>query len=81
MWEKTGAGQVRTGRVSALLGRIGGRGGALRPHYKVGEVLIGDDPFTGRRHGRLAVVNRNSVGLEVQNRIYFYDHRQVRRPG
>ena len=48
--------------------------------YKLGEVLIGDDPFNGRREGTVTVKKGTFVGLQTEGQIFFYDYRQLRRP-
>jgi hypothetical protein len=56
--------------------------------YKVGDVVLGDDPFNGRRLGVVAVIRGSSVGLrtaadahpELVPEFVFYDYRQVRIP-
>ena len=48
--------------------------------YRLGEVVVGDDPFNGRREGLVAVKNGTFVGLLTVDRIFFYDYRQLRRP-
>ncbi|MBT2551425.1 hypothetical protein [Arthrobacter sp. ISL-65] len=48
--------------------------------YKLGEVVVGDDPFNGRREGLVAVKNGTFVGLQAADKIVFYDYRQLRRP-
>jgi hypothetical protein len=46
--------------------------------FKIGEPVVGDDPFNGRREGLVVSKNGLFVGLETAGQIYFYDYRQVR---
>lgn len=48
--------------------------------FKLGEVLIGDDPFNGRREGTVVQKKGTFVGLQTEEQIFFYDYRQLRRP-
>ncbi|HKS01587.1 MAG TPA: hypothetical protein VJS86_07905 [Arthrobacter sp.] len=48
--------------------------------YRLGDVLVGDDPFNGRREGTVVVKNGRSIGIRSSERVYFYDYRQLRRP-
>jgi hypothetical protein len=48
--------------------------------YKLGDVLVGDDPFNGRHEGTVVVKDGHSIGLRSLGRTYFYDYRQLRRP-
>jgi len=48
--------------------------------YRIGDVLVGDDPFNGRREGTVEVKNGRSIGIRSADRVYFYDYRQLRRP-
>lgn len=74
-----GAG-ARGGRLSALIHHTLVRARTTSGPYRLGEVVIGDDPFNGRREGLVAVRNGTSVGLKTGDRIFFYDHRQLKRP-
>lgn len=55
-----------------------------RVRFHVGQVVIGDDPFNGRREGRVAVVQAPYVGLRIPGTpagtLVFFDHRTVRFP-
>lgn len=55
-----------------------------RVRFRVGQVVIGDDPFNGRREGRVAVVQAPYVGLRIPGTpagtLVFFDHRTVRFP-
>ena len=50
----------------------------------MGQVLIGDDPFNGRRLGTVAVIEAPYVGLRTAGNtpedVLFYDYRQLRYP-
>jgi hypothetical protein len=55
-----------------------------RVPFRVGQVLIGDDPFNGRRLGTVAVIETPYVGLRIagtaRGHVVFYDYRQLRYP-
>ena len=76
----TPAFSTRTGRLSAFVHHTIVRARTAAVPYKLGEVVIGDDPFNGRREGVVAVKNGTFVGLQAADQIYFYDCRQLRRP-
>ncbi|MHC6229541.1 hypothetical protein ACX5I6_07395 [Arthrobacter sp. MMS24-T111] len=46
--------------------------------YRVGDTVIGDDPFSGRREGVVVWQDRRSVGLKTTHGVFFYDHRVVK---
>jgi hypothetical protein len=56
--------------------------------FKIGDVVLGDDPFNGRRLGVVAVIRGSSLGLrtaadahpELVPEFVYYDYRQVRTP-
>ncbi|WP_285320472.1 hypothetical protein [Pseudarthrobacter sp. lyk4-40-TYG-27] len=54
--------------------------GAVSPRcpYRVGDTVIGDDPFSGRREGVVVWHDRRSVGLKTTHGVFFYDHRVVK---
>ena len=54
--------------------------GAVTPRcpYRVGDTVIGDDPFSGRREGVVVWQDRRSVGLKTTHGVFFYDHRVVK---
>ena len=58
--------------------------GHARIPFRVGQVLVGDDPFNGRRLGTVAVIEAPYVGLRTAGGapqdIVFYDYRQLRYP-
>lgn len=72
--------RIRTGRLSGFLHQSISRSRTVSVPYKLGEVVVGDDPFNGQREGLVAVKNGNSVGVQTAGRIFFYDYRQLRRP-
>jgi hypothetical protein len=49
------------------------------PPYRIGDAVVGDDPFSGRREGIVVVRQQNSVGVKTAHGVMFYDHRQLRR--
>lgn len=74
------ADKTRNGRLSGLLSQTLHRARAAAVPYKIGDVLVGDDPFNGRHEGTVAVKDGHSIGLRSSGRTYFYDYRQLRRP-
>ncbi|MET4134944.1 hypothetical protein [Pseudarthrobacter sp. PvP090] len=60
------------------------RAGTPRVPFRVGEVLVGDDPFNGRHVGTVAVIEAPYVGLRTAGSavgdVTFYDYRQLRYP-
>jgi hypothetical protein len=71
---------IRAGRLSGFLSKTLSRARTAAIPYKIGDPVVGDDPFNGRREGIVEVRNGNSVGLRSSGRVYFYDYRQLRRP-
>ena len=67
-------------RLRAVISRLG----ASRVRFRVGQVVVGDDPFNGRREGRVTVVRPPYVGVRVPGTpagtLVFFDHRTVRLP-
>jgi len=53
---------------------------ALGPRcpYRVGDTVIGDDPFSGRREGVVVWQDRRSVGVKTAHGVFFFDHRLVK---
>lgn len=51
---------------------------APRCPYRIGDSVVGDDPFSGRREGVVAVVRGTTVGVRTAEGISFYDHRQLK---
>ena len=60
------------------------RARAPRVPFRIGQVLIGDDPFNGRHLGTVAVIDAPYVGLRTAGSapgdVTFYDYRQLRYP-
>lgn len=67
-------------RLAAVLRRLR----TPRVRFHVGQVVIGDDPFNGRREGRIEAVQAPYVGLRIPGTpagtLVFFDHRTVRLP-
>ncbi|WP_104045143.1 hypothetical protein [Arthrobacter sp. ZGTC412] len=74
------ASSTRSRRLSAFVHHTMTRARTLAVPYRLGEVVIGDDPFNGRREGSVAVKFGTFVGLQTGDQIFFYDYRQLRRP-
>lgn len=67
--------------VGDALGRVLGLVlGAFSPRspYRVGDTVIGDDPFSGRREGVVVWRDRRSVGVKTTYGVFFFDHRLVK---
>ncbi|WP_457965284.1 hypothetical protein M1E17_02705 [Arthrobacter sp. D1-29] len=47
--------------------------------YKIGESVVGDDPFNGRHEGVVVSLNGTTAGVKTGHGIIFYDHRQLKR--
>ncbi|HKS02375.1 MAG TPA: hypothetical protein VJS86_11925 [Arthrobacter sp.] len=71
---------TQSGRLPAILAQTLQRARAASVPYRVGDVLVGDDPFNGKREGTVVVKNGQSIGIRSSDRVYFYDYRQLRRP-
>jgi hypothetical protein len=54
---------------------------ALSPKcpYRIGDAVVGDDPFNGRHEGIVMSRRGQSVELGTAAGVFFYDHRHVRR--
>ncbi len=65
---------------TALAGAWGRTLAAFGPRcpYRVGDTVIGDDPFSGRREGVVVWQDRRSVGVKTPYGIFFFDHRLVK---
>ncbi|MDQ0754464.1 hypothetical protein [Arthrobacter sp. B3I4] len=52
--------------------------------FRPGEVVVGDDPFNGRRQGTVEVIRPPYLGLRVPGTpvgtLVFFDYRTVRHP-
>ncbi|BCW17852.1 hypothetical protein NtRootA9_05600 [Arthrobacter sp. NtRootA9] len=55
--------------------------GALSPRspYRIGDAVLGDDPFNGRHEGTVVSQEGATVGVKTARGLFFYDHRQLRR--
>lgn len=47
--------------------------------YRVGDAVVGDDPFNGRHEGIVMSQRGPSVELGAAAGVFFYDHRHLRR--
>jgi len=65
---------------TALAGAWGRTLTAFSPRcpYRVGDTVIGDDPFSGRREGVVVWQDRRSVGVKTPYGVFFFDHRLVK---
>ncbi|PNI08711.1 hypothetical protein CXX84_08935 [Arthrobacter sp. AFG7.2] len=50
-----------------------------RSPYKVGDAVVADDPFKGRREGVVVFRQGTSVGVDTVHGVFFYDHRQLKK--
>ena len=71
---------LQSGRSAGFLAQTLQRARTAAVPYKIGDVLVGDDPFNGRREGTVVTKNGRSIGIRSSDRVYFYDYRQLRRP-
>lgn len=46
--------------------------------YRVGDAVVGDDPFNGRHEGIVVSRSGSSVGVGTAAGTFNYDHRQVK---
>ena len=71
-------------RVADFLWGSVSRARAPRIPFRMGQVLIGDDPFNGLHLGTVAVIDAPYVGLRTAGNaagdVTFYDYRQLRYP-
>ena len=70
-------------RVADFLWGTVSRARTPRIPFRMGQVLIGDDPFNGRHLGTVAVIDAPYVGLRTAGAagdVTFYDYRQLRYP-
>lgn len=76
------AGMGRPVTLSTLLAKAWVR---IRPSfsprcpYRVGDAVVADDPFNGRREGIILSRRGSSVGIGTAAGAFIYDHRQVKR--
>lgn len=71
-------------RMASFLWGTVSRARTPRIPFRMGQVLIGDDPFNGRHLGTVAVIDAPYVGLRTAGSaagdVTFYDYRQLRYP-
>lgn len=78
----------RGGRLTSWLSGAAEKVRMAAIPFKVGDVVLGDDPFNGRRLGVVGVIRGSSLGLrtaadahpELVPEFVYYDYRQVRIP-
>jgi hypothetical protein len=80
MIQFTAEAPLRAGRLSGFLSRTLNRAQTAVIPYKIGDAVVGDDPFNGRREGTVVSRSGTSVGLRSAGRVFYYDYRQLRRP-
>lgn len=70
--------------VSRAVARTVHRLRAARVPFRLGQVVVGDDPFNGRRQGTVAAIRPPYLGLRIPGTpagiLVFYDYRTVRAP-
>ncbi|WP_255769892.1 hypothetical protein [Pseudarthrobacter sulfonivorans] len=49
-----------------------------RSPYRVGDAVVGDDPFNGRQEGIVVSHRGPSVELSAAAGVFYYDHRHLR---
>lgn len=49
-----------------------------RSPYRVGDAVVGDDPFNGRREGVVISQRGTAVGVHTASGVFFYDHRMLK---
>ena len=52
---------------------------APRSPYRIGDAVVADDPFKGRREGVVVFLQGASVGVDTVHGVFFYDHRQLKQ--
>lgn len=75
------SGMGRPISLGAFLAKAwGGAIGAFGPRcpYRLGDTVLGDDPFIGRREGVVVWQDRRSVGVKTAYGVFFFDHRLVK---
>ncbi|GAC1489345.1 MAG: hypothetical protein NVS2B15_07000 [Pseudarthrobacter sp.] len=68
-------------KISALIARAWSRALAARgprPPYRVGDAVVGDDPFNGRNEGIVMSYRGPSVEVGAAAGVFYYDHRHLR---
>ncbi|MBT2531057.1 hypothetical protein J7E83_02740 [Arthrobacter sp. ISL-48] len=69
-------------RLSTLIGKAWARvlvTLAPRCPYRMGDAVVGEDPFNGRHEGIVTSRRGSSVELGTAAGVFFYDHRHLRR--
>jgi hypothetical protein len=68
-------------KLSTLIARAWRRALAAfapRPPYRVGDAVVGDDPFNGRHEGIILSRRGPSVELSAAAGVFYYEHRHLR---
>ena len=68
-------------KLSTLLARAWRRvlaAFAPRSPYRVGDAVVGDDPFNGRHEGIVMSHSGPSVEVGAAAGVFYYDHRHLR---
>ncbi|PTT64862.1 hypothetical protein DBR22_13410 [Arthrobacter sp. HMWF013] len=68
--------------IARAMARISGwvrRTLAPRSPYRVGDAVVAEDPFNGRREGIVVSRRGPSVGVGTAAGIYYVDHRLLKR--
>ena len=76
------SGMGRPVSLASVVARGWGRAvGVFSPRcpYRIGDAVLGDDPFNGRQEGVVVSQQRTTVGIRTARGLYFYDHRQLRK--
>ncbi|MET3810675.1 hypothetical protein [Arthrobacter sp. UYEF3] len=72
------------GRLARALGQAAHRLQEARIPFRAGQIVVGDDPFNGRREGIVVVIRSPHLGIRVPGTpagsLMFFDHRNVRYP-
>jgi hypothetical protein len=75
---------ARVARVARVLRQAAHRIYEARVPFRIGQLVVGDDPFNGRREGTVEVIRAPFVGLRVPGTpagaLFYFDHRNVRQP-
>lgn len=71
-------------RIARVLRQAAHRIYEGRVPFRIGQLVVGDDPFNGRREGTVEVIRAPFVGLRIPGTpagtLMFFDHRNVRHP-
>ncbi|MET3923817.1 hypothetical protein [Arthrobacter sp. UYEF20] len=74
----------RPGRITRAVAKAAHRLRESRIPFRTGQVVVGDDPFNGRREGTIVVIRSPHLGLRIpgtpSGSLVFFDHRNVRYP-